>query len=303
MVIAALMLTLSAPAPASAPVAILPLAGGAAVSERAAATLTESLAAELQRQADVDVVLPRMSATILSSTKPRQEAGCTTDACMAALAAAAGADRLVTGEVAWDGARLVLTLRLLDARTGRALALSERAFPKGTVNDLLGALPGAVAGLVHVQPAQAVAAATSPAPVAEPAPPAKAAAASGSIVVVHYHRRDGRYGPYSLVVWESFQSTAELRRPVSAAGWNVGSGPQGRAPDGTDAFGLFWRIDTSAFRNKRVNFMARQASGWDECGSQPAFFWIVADGPEAWLDVPECELYATREEAERAQGR
>ena len=81
-------------------------------------------------------------------------------------------------------------------------------------------------------------------------------------------------------------------------------------PDGKDTFGAYWTIPTDRFKNGRVNFLVRRVEGWDECGPQMSnegagrgMFWILADGAEAWLNVPECEVYATREEAERAQGK
>ncbi|HYD42351.1 MAG TPA: hypothetical protein VEB43_16100 [Anaeromyxobacter sp.] len=60
----------------------------------------------------------------------------------------------------------------------------------------------------------------------------------------------------------------------------------------------------------RVNVLVQGDQTWDECGPRmtnegagTAQFWILADGAEAWLNVPECELFATREEAVRNQQR
>jgi hypothetical protein len=145
----------------------MPLAGGVAISEKAATSLTEALAAETQNQGEMEVVvLPRVTGTLLSPLKPREVVSCSTDRCMAEVAAAFGSERLLGGEVSWDGANLVLTLQLLEARSARILAIAERRIKKGTLNDLLGALPSMVTELLRAPPAPREIAA----PVAPPQP-------------------------------------------------------------------------------------------------------------------------------------
>lgn len=296
-------------------VAVMPLSGGVAISDRAAGSLTDALALELQTQGGTEVVLPRVTGTLLSPTKPRQVVGCTADACMADVAAGLDAERVVAGEVSWDGARLVLTLRLLEARSARTLAMSERAFPKGTLNELLGALPQMCTELLRALPA----AATRAGPIAKaapgkPAPAPRAAAdapspekqAPAGRFVLHYHRRDGRYRSVGLWAWESFELDAEVRRMTAFIDRNFRP-PSTPSPDGIDDFGAHWTLPAHEFRNGRVNFLVRDGDAWDACGprqgtgSGKALFWVLADGAEVWLNVPECELYATREEAVRNQ--
>jgi hypothetical protein len=304
----ALSLTLAA-APRTA---VMPLVGGDAISDRAAASLTDTLAVELQRQGGMEVVLPRLVATVLSPLVPRQQVGCTTDPCMAEFAGAFGAERLVTGEVSWDGGKLVLNLRLLEARSARVLSMSERGYKKGTLNDLLGGLPEMVPELLRA-PAPAVAAKTAaaPKPVAasvEPAkasdPPKAAVRAPPGKFVLHYHRKDGRYRQAGLHSWETFETGSDLRKNPGAL--DVNWHPQTAAPDGIDGFGAYWMLPAQKFRNGRVNFAAAMGTSWDECGptvtgTGAAKMWILADGSEAWMNVPECEVFGSAEEAQRNQ--
>jgi hypothetical protein len=62
-----------------------------------------------------------------------------------------------------------------------------------------------------------------------------------------------------------------------------------------------------------VNLAVRQGSAFDECGTPAgtardvvtttALFWILSDGAEAWLNVPECELFPSAEAALRHRRR
>jgi hypothetical protein len=253
-------------------VAVKPLAAGDALSERSALSLTAALAAEVQKRGGVEVVL-----------------------------AGGAADEVVAGQATWDGRSLVFELRLLGGRRAETQRVVARSFARGTSDDILAALPAMVAELLPAAP-------PSPPPTPALPTPASAAQHSAGRLVLHYHRRDGRYRSSSLYAWETFQRGPELR--ASAPGIGPHQHPPTVDPDGKDAFGVYWTISTARFKNGRVNFLVRGLDAWDECGPRQrsegagkALFWIVADGPEVWLDVPECELYATREEAERAQGR
>ena len=59
------------------------------------------------------------------------------------------------------------------------------------------------------------------------------------------------------------------------------------------------------FRNGRVDFAVARGAEWDErgprVGTGNARFWILADGLEVWMNLPECEIFATAEEAHRNQ--
>src|SRR5512140_2411396 len=133
---------LAAALAAGSRLAVMPIAAGDPASEKPASFLTETLAAELRQQAGVEVVTSRDLGSVLSMEKQKQALGCTTDSCMAEIAGAAGADRLVAGDVARLGESLVLQLRLIDAKKARVVAQSRRRFKNGTFDDVLDALPG-----------------------------------------------------------------------------------------------------------------------------------------------------------------
>jgi N-acetylneuraminic acid mutarotase/TolB-like protein len=183
----ALALALALAAPAR--IAVMPIAPGASIPQDQAASLTETLAAEVRQQSKAQVVTARDLASVLSHEQQKQALGCTSDSCLAEIAGAAGADRLVIGDVARLGESLVVQLRLLDARSAAVLTQSHRRFKRGTFDDLLDALSSMVGELLAAPPPGAATAAAppppppptpsaappSPAPAgAKPAPPATA---------------------------------------------------------------------------------------------------------------------------------
>jgi hypothetical protein len=122
---------------------------------------------------------------------------------------------------------------------------------------------------------------------------------------LHYFRRDGRYDDVRLVTWESFASPAQLRGAETAL---IPSGHPPISPAGRDAFGVYWRIPAAGFRNGRINFFAMKGLDLDECRGTAyhlgtARFWILADGPEAWMNLPECDLFSSEEAAVRYRGK
>jgi hypothetical protein len=274
-------------------IAVMPVAPSDALPDKAAAALTDQLAAELRRQAGGEVLTPRDAP--LPADKAKLAQGCSTDPGMAELAAAIGAERLVTAEVTRAGESLLLHARTLDARSARAVAVSDRRLRRGTPDDLFDALPGVVRELLR---------------------PPEAPVQVSDKLVIHYHRADGRYEA-SLYAWESFESGADLRRPVPVT-WD----PRVPTvePDGHDDFGVLWILPAAKFRNGRVNFQIQQSGSWDECvqiswagnplhysGSEPspgpAQFWLLSEGREVWITVPSCELHPTLERALKAQQR
>src|SRR5512140_1503956 len=81
-------------------IAVMPICPGEAISEKAVESLTQVLAAELRQQSGASVITARDLASLLSLEKQKQMLGCTTESCMAELAGAVGADRVVAGDVA-----------------------------------------------------------------------------------------------------------------------------------------------------------------------------------------------------------
>lgn len=138
-----LALALSAPPR----VAVLPIVPGEGVTEKAAAALTEALAAEVRRRSGGEVITQREINTVLSLERQRAMMGCSTDACMAELGGALGVERLVNGDVARVGESLLAHFRLVEVSGVRVAAQADRRLRKGTLDDLLDLLPAMVAEL------------------------------------------------------------------------------------------------------------------------------------------------------------
>lgn len=268
----ALQLTLAA-APR---VAVMPICAGEAISEKSVDSLTQVLAAELRAQSGASVITARDLASILSLEKQKQMLGCTTESCMAEIAGAVGADRVVAGDVAKLEKSLVVQFRMIDVHKAGVVAQSARRFKRGNFDDLLDALPAMVGELVGADPA---AAGARPAGAKGEGASATPAAAQGPLVL-HYHRDDGRYTGLELVTGTD----------------SGGSRPRGRKPDGTDDYGVFWMIPIDAYPDGRVTFAVRGPAGWDECTMArrvgDPLVWKLADGRAAWQRVPGCALGA-----------
>jgi hypothetical protein len=293
----ALALTLLLAAPRAV---VMPVAPSEAISSRRAESLTDALAAELRRQG-LAAFTYRDLALTLSPEEQKRAVECRTDLCLAEAAAAAGADRMIVGEVAWDGQGVRFHLRALEVRPVRLVAVVDRRFKGGTPGDVLDALPAAVKELLTSGPSAEAVAAPRPAYYGAAATTAARTAPPKDTFVLHYHRKDGRYG-VSLVSWESLDGPQDLRRPVPGS---VPGTAVPRDPDGKDAFGVYWWLPVFKFRNGKVNFLVRTPGGFDECGprvglDRPAQLWVLADGNEAWLEVPGCELRPRLEQAEPA---
>lgn len=163
-----LALALSAAPPK---LAVLQVAPGEGVPPSTAAAVTESLVAEVRRRSGAEVITQREIASILSLENQKAMLGCATDACMAELGGALGADRLVAADLAKLGESFLLHVRVVEVKRVRVSAQSDRRLRGGTIDDVLDVLPAVVAELFP-PPAGAPAAATS-------APPSGGVAAAG----------------------------------------------------------------------------------------------------------------------------
>jgi hypothetical protein len=171
MTLAALLATTLA---ASAPkLAVLQVTPGEGVPPSTAAAITEALVAEVRRQSGAEVVTQRDIVSILSLENQKAMLGCSTDACMAELGGALGADRLVAGDMARLGESFLLHVRVVEVKKVRVAAQADRRLRGGTIDDVLDVLPAVVAELFGVSPPAATAVAPPP---AAPAPAGAAAA-------------------------------------------------------------------------------------------------------------------------------
>src|SRR5512138_2024399 len=134
--------------------AVLQVAAGEGVPASTAAAITEAVVAEVRKQSRAEVITQREIASILSLENQKAMLGCQTDACMAELGGALGADRLVAGDLAKPGESFLLHLRVVDVKKVRVAAQADRRLRGGTIDDVLDVLPAMVAELFRPTPAQ-----------------------------------------------------------------------------------------------------------------------------------------------------
>jgi hypothetical protein len=145
--------------------AVLQVVNGEGVPQSTAAAITEAVVAEVRKQSRAEVITQREISSILSLEKQKAMLGCETDACMAELGGALGADRLVAGDMAKLGESFLLHLRVVDVKKVRVTAQADRRLRGGTIDDVLDVLPAMVGELFP--PALPV----TPAPPLVPPPP------------------------------------------------------------------------------------------------------------------------------------
>jgi hypothetical protein len=152
--------------------AVLQVAGGEGVPQSTAAAITEAVVAEVRKQSRAEVITQREISSILSLENQKAMLGCQTDACMAELGGALGADRLVAGDLAKLGESFLLHLRVVDVKKVRVAAQADRRLRGGTIDDVHDVLPAMVAelfpGAAPAAPPPAVAAAVAPPPAPSP---------------------------------------------------------------------------------------------------------------------------------------
>ncbi len=144
MTAALLALVLAAPVK----VAVMPIAAGEGVSDKTAVAVTEAVAAEVRRVPEVQAVTQREIASLLSLEQQKSLLGCQSDSCIAEIGGALGVDRLVVGDLAVLGQSWLFHLKLLDVKRARVMAQADRRLKGGSIDDLLDALPSAVAEIL-----------------------------------------------------------------------------------------------------------------------------------------------------------
>src|SRR5512138_67720 len=155
--------------------AVLAVTAGEGVPASTAAAITEAVVAEVRKQSRAEVITQREISSILTLENQKAMLGCQTDACMAELGGALGADRLVAGDLAKLGESFLLHLRVVDVKKVRVAAQSDRRLRGGTIDDVLDVLPAMVGELFPAAGAQ---------PQVAVAPPPPAAQGPGAVAVV-----------------------------------------------------------------------------------------------------------------------
>lgn len=150
---------------APAKIAILPITAGEGVTEKTAAALGEAVAGQVRRIPGVQLITQQEIATLINFDKQRALLSCQSESCLADVGGALGVERLVFGSLSKLGESWLVTLKLMDVKKAKALAQSDRRLKKGSLDDVLDALPQMVGELFGTAPS------TAPAVVATPEPP------------------------------------------------------------------------------------------------------------------------------------
>lgn len=139
-------------------VAVWSIQPGQGVSAGAAQVLEDVVATEVARTGRFQVMARGDLSAALGFAQQQRALGCTESACLAQLGTAAGADLVLSGQAAQLGSQFRLSLLLVDAKKGVALARVAR-FSAATEDALAATVPALVAELVAAAPAPGAAAA------------------------------------------------------------------------------------------------------------------------------------------------
>ncbi len=154
-------------------VAILPITAGEGVTEKTAAALGEAVAGQVRRVPGLAPITQQEIAALINFDKERALLSCQSESCLSDIGGALGVERLVIGSASKLGESWLITLKLMDAKKAKALAQSDRRLKKGSVDDVLDALPQMVGELFGTAPSTAAAVVATPEP-PKAEPPAKA---------------------------------------------------------------------------------------------------------------------------------
>ncbi len=127
------------------------------VTDEDTRTIDNLLESELSRLSIYEVMSANTIATLIGAERQRQLMGCGegNSACMAEVANALNADRLISGDLARADRTWVLNLSLVDGRKGKLIKRVGRQAKDLSVAPLLEQVRGAVYELVNADPALA----------------------------------------------------------------------------------------------------------------------------------------------------
>jgi TolB-like protein len=148
----ALALLAAGPAAPVQKVAVWSIQAAQGVSPGAAQILEDVVATELARGGRFQVIGRADLVAVLGYERQRQALGCAESSCLAELGGAVGADLVLSGQAGQLGNQLRLSLILVDARKGVAVARAAR-FTAPSEDALAAAVPGLVAELAGAAPA------------------------------------------------------------------------------------------------------------------------------------------------------
>lgn len=134
-------------------IALLPLAALGGVPRETAQLMGDALAGELRKRPGISVLTQSDVSALLGVEKTRQMLGCTESGCVAEIAGALGADRVVHGSLGRVGESLVVNLSALDPRRGTAAASVSERLRGGGEEAFLDVLPTIADSLLADAPA------------------------------------------------------------------------------------------------------------------------------------------------------
>ena len=147
----ALALLAAEPRPAPQKVAVWSIQPAQGISAGAAQVLEDVVATELARTGRFQVIGRADLAALLGYERQRQVLGCVESSCLAEIGGAVGAELVLSGQAGQLGSQYRLSLLLVDARKGVAVARAAR-FTAATEDALAAAVPEVVADLVGASP-------------------------------------------------------------------------------------------------------------------------------------------------------
>jgi len=133
-------------------VAVWSIQAAQGVAPGAMQVLEDVVATELARTGRFQVIGRADLVALLGYERQRQALGCTESACLAEIGGAVGADLVLSGQAGQLGSQYRLSLLLVDAKKGVAVARAAR-FTAATEDALASVVPGVVADLVGGAPA------------------------------------------------------------------------------------------------------------------------------------------------------
>ncbi len=151
--LALLLLAAEPRPPAAVKVAVWSIQPAQGITAGTAQVLEDVVATELARTGRFQVIGRADLAALLGYERQRQVLGCAESSCLAEIGGAVGAELVLSGQAGQLGSQYRLSLLLVDARKGVAVARAAR-FSAATEDALAALVPGVVADLVGAAPAR-----------------------------------------------------------------------------------------------------------------------------------------------------
>lgn len=146
----------TAPEPSMQGVVVWRLEAKTGVSEKDIDSISGYITAEVERLSGHKAISEADIRTVLKGEELRQKCGAEATSCLVEIGSALGVPEAVSGDLGKLGSFWLLNLRRLNVRTAVVIGRSSRNI-EGSMDDLLRALPAAVAELFGVAPPVAAA--------------------------------------------------------------------------------------------------------------------------------------------------